>query len=256
MKMKLEFRSKNLCINNDLELLHNGTGGGLRVPRVVFLCRSELFVGQKPESYRQLFSLSGVSGTLGGGQENEPLELKVASFSARLNEYLEQYCALRLRQGFEGIYSKFEPRDPGFRENVKFAHADHFPSENASSLGLLWAMTPGGKNKGQISASEEPHKNANDEASRPPKDPEPQKPVSGEDTAHAELLQGAAFLLTVGSRVSDPNAAEQLVKKMQASDIWTSSQFVERIGRVPGLMDLASTPFMVNIIVDIMPVKL
>jgi len=94
-EMKPEFRSKNLCTNNDLEQLHNCNREKIRVPRVVFLCRSELFAGQEPESYHPLFSLPG---SFGAELGKNLLELKVASFSSRLADYLELSCALQVRQ--------------------------------------------------------------------------------------------------------------------------------------------------------------
>ena len=101
--------------------------------------------------------------------------------------------------------------------------------------GLLWAMTPsGGGKKDAVSAA--PEVTPADSAAQP----------SGEDSAHKELLRGATFLLAVTDRASDATAADQLVKKVHAANIWTADQFVERINRVPGLKELSGTPFMVQ----------
>lgn len=84
------------------------------------------------------------------------------------------------------------------------------------------------------------------DASPPSEQKTRDKSLSTDALARLELLHGARFLLTVRNQASDEAAGEVLVKKLQVANIWTASEFVERIGRVPGLMDLASTPFMVR----------
>ena len=102
-------------------------------------------------------------------------------------------------------------------------------------------MTPsGGGKKDEGSKGFEASPSGTDSAAHP----------SEEGSAHPELSRGATFLLMVkanaGDQLVDAPAVEQLVKKLQAANIWTSAQFVERIDRVPGLKELSGTPFMVQ----------
>ena len=90
-------------------------------------------MGQEPSVYRKQFSVPAEGD--GGGGEGDMPELKVASFGTRLSEYLEQYCALRVRQAFEGLFQEFDPRVLAFYDNVKTAHAETFLREPMSSLG-------------------------------------------------------------------------------------------------------------------------
>ena len=171
-----------------------------------------------------------------------------------MKEYLENHAALSFRKEYEELCGKFDvARAETFKATVEKVFQDKVNERRAASrssdsvCALAKAM---GCTAPWLQDTDPPISAGN------------QNDVGDEDErALDELKEGVMLLDAVNAR-GEPTLeswqklekiTQALVARLQQRDVWTVSQFQLRMNTITGLDELTRTPFMVQIIVDIMP---